>query len=208
MVLLAQSFGLLKLPKMPEVKGKEGKWEEVEVDVSQNARIFDIDNFLIQTLPFRIQWEQYAYADVVREKQRREEAAAIKASREARLEAGGKRSASDATTTLDLAEPNSKKSKNTKPKQTKAWSQKEEADDKKEARRLKKVKKAKAINGNRLNLDDGDDGEGAQDWKDSIREQKMARKKLKEDGRSMTIGIDLQILFFICFWVNIELSAN
>ena len=39
--------------------------------------------------PFRPQWEEYAYADKVREKQRRSENAAIKASREARL--GAKR---------------------------------------------------------------------------------------------------------------------
>jgi ATP-dependent RNA helicase DDX55/SPB4 len=31
---LAKSFGLLKLPKMPEIKGKEDKWAEVVVDVS------------------------------------------------------------------------------------------------------------------------------------------------------------------------------
>lgn len=34
LVGLARSFGLLKLPKMPEIKGKEDKWEEVEVAVS------------------------------------------------------------------------------------------------------------------------------------------------------------------------------
>lgn len=34
LVRLARSYGLLKLPKMPEVKGKEAKWEEIEMDVS------------------------------------------------------------------------------------------------------------------------------------------------------------------------------
>lgn len=34
LVKLARSFGLLKLPKMPEMKGKEDQWEVIEVDVS------------------------------------------------------------------------------------------------------------------------------------------------------------------------------
>ena len=34
LVKLAKSFGLLKLPKMPEMKGKEDQWQDVEVDVS------------------------------------------------------------------------------------------------------------------------------------------------------------------------------
>lgn len=42
LVKLARSFGLLKLPKMPEVKGKEDKWEEVEIDVSLSHFEFEL----------------------------------------------------------------------------------------------------------------------------------------------------------------------
>ena len=34
LVGLARSYGLLKLPKMPEMKGHETEWREVPVDVS------------------------------------------------------------------------------------------------------------------------------------------------------------------------------
>lgn len=37
LVKLARSFGLLKLPKMPEIKGKEEQWEHIEVDVSETG---------------------------------------------------------------------------------------------------------------------------------------------------------------------------
>lgn len=110
LVGLARSYGLLKLPKMPEVKGKEDRWEEVPVA-----------------------WDEYGYADKVREKQRREELAALRASREERL---GKRAAEGA----EGAEVNAKKAKKGKPVQTTAWSNKEDAAAKKEARRLKKVR--------------------------------------------------------------------
>ena len=111
LVGLARSYGLLKLPKMPEVKGKEEQWEEVAVG-----------------------WDEYAYADKVREKQRKDELAALRASREARL---GKRAA-DGAAGLDAVE--AKKPKKGKPVQTSAWSNKEDAAAKKELRRLKKVR--------------------------------------------------------------------
>ncbi|BGP08597.1 ATP-dependent rRNA helicase spb4, partial [Rhodotorula toruloides] len=64
LVGLAQSFALLRMPKVAELKGKEKeireRWEDVEVD-----------------------WDSYAYADKVREKQRKAE---LKVQQEKRLE--------------------------------------------------------------------------------------------------------------------------
>ncbi|KAL8276635.1 hypothetical protein RQP46_010984 [Phenoliferia psychrophenolica] len=169
LVALAKSFGLLKLPKMPEVKGKEAQWEEVEVD-----------------------WEEYAYSDKVREKQRRQEAEAVKASLEARLGLKRAAAAGEGAAATPEDAPAAKKAKKGKPVQTKAWSAKEDADAKKELRRLKKLKKAKAIHGKATEgkgVDSEDDGEGAEDWKDAIREQKAARKREKEGGGSKGISM-------------------
>lgn len=58
---------------------------------------------------------------------------------------------------------------------------------KKEARRLKKVKKAKAISGKLLAAREVD-GEGEEDWKESVREQKELRKKNKFTGMEITAG--------------------
>ena len=183
LVGLAKSFGLLKLPKMPEVKGKEAQWDEVDVDVraSQAPPTSCADDRIY------LQWEEYSYNDKVREKQRRQEAEAVKASLEARL--GSKRAAVAEGGAVATPEevPAAKKAKKGKPVQTKAWSAKEDADAKKEMRRLKKLKKAKAINGKATEgkgIDSDDDGEGAEDWKDAVRDQKAARKREKEDGGS------------------------
>lgn len=91
--------------------------------------------------------------------------------------------------------PEKKKVKKGKPVQTKAWSQKEDAEAKKEARRLKKVKKAKAVNGKILEARE-DDGEGEDDWKEQVREQKEARRRQKEaehagSGKVAMSGLEL-----------------
>lgn len=189
LVGLAKSFGLLKLPKMPEVKGKESKWDEVDVDVrfycpSSPPSLMT----LTPRSPAVAKWEEYAYADKVREKQRRQEAAAVKASLEARL--GAKRplvegGAGEAPS--DAALPVAKKPKKGKPVQTKAWSAKDDAEAKKELRRLKKLKKLKAVHGKTHGSGDEGDEAGEEDWKEAVREQKAARKREKEGGGSKGI---------------------
>ncbi|KAM0754824.1 DEAD-domain-containing protein [Meredithblackwellia eburnea MCA 4105] len=143
-IALAKSYGLLRLPKMPEIKDSEGKWEEVSLE-----------------------WDSYAYADKAREKQRKQELAAA---------AKGK---------------GVKKVKKSKPVQTKPWSAKEDAEGKKEARRQKKLKRLKAINGKAMAAKEEageDDDDEEEDWKEAVREQKLARKREKQDSRSSGAG--------------------
>lgn len=128
----------------------------------------------------------------MREKQRREEAEAIKASREARL--GSKRPLAPhdpSEIPLDAAEL--KKVKKGKPVQTKAWSQKEEADAKKEARRLKKVKKAKAVHGKLIESRGEDGEEQEEDWKEQVREEREKRKREKLGGNSGLVMEGLEV---------------
>ncbi|KAK4701255.1 ATP-dependent RNA helicase DDX55/SPB4, partial [Phenoliferia sp. Uapishka_3] len=183
LVGLAKSFGLLKLPKMPEIKGKEVQWQEVVVDVRLSIFIPCYEKLTVRLT----QWEEYSYSDKVREKQRRSELAALKASLEAR--SGAKRAALESGLVVDgeVDLPAAKKLKKGKPVQTKAWSAKDDADAKKEIRRLKKLKKMKALHGKATEgkrSDDEDDGEGADDWKSAVAEQKAARKREKESGGS------------------------
>ncbi|KAI5477116.1 DNA/RNA helicase, DEAD/DEAH box type [Pseudohyphozyma bogoriensis] len=162
LVKLAKSYGLLRLPKMPELKGKEATWPVVELD-----------------------WDNYAYADKVREKQRKQELAVLRASIEARN--GKKRALTTDETPVegeDEEDGPSKKAKKGKPVQNKAWSNKDDEAAKKEARRQKKLKKAKALNGikeaqREARREAGDDTEEEEDWKQAVREQKEARKAEK-----------------------------
>ncbi|GAA5905258.1 ATP-dependent RNA helicase SPB4 [Sporobolomyces salmoneus] len=170
LVGLAQSFGLLKMPKMPELKGKEKEVKETWTDAE-------------------IDWDAYAYADKTREKQRKTELAAYREKQAAR-----KRIAETApsTTEAELTEDGEPAKK--KPKQAdknKAWSAKEDAEARKAARRAKKLARAKAkqtaeslARGEAMD-GDGDseeDAEAAADWKAELARQKQEKKEEKKLG--------------------------
>jgi ATP-dependent RNA helicase DDX55/SPB4 len=128
----------------------------------------------------QLQWDNYAYADKVREKQRRQEAAAIKASLEARQ---GKRAA-EAAPLADAEVLNPKKAKKGKPTQSKPWSAKEDAEAKAKLRREKKLKKLKALQGNIIVHSDGE--EEVQDWKEELARAKKAKRAEKSSAPTGT----------------------
>ncbi|GAA5884694.1 hypothetical protein JCM6882_005355 [Rhodosporidiobolus microsporus] len=175
---LAQSFGLLKLPKMPELKGKEkdveARWKDAEVD-----------------------WDTYPFADKVREKQRKKDLAAYRQKQEAA--ASRKRSIAEAAAANGddaavVEEPETKRPK--KAEKNKAWSAKEDLEAKKAARRAKRVAKTKAKHAaavaDRVTATEGgeggeggsDDDDAAEDWKAELARAKKERReeRLKAGG--------------------------
>ncbi|GAA5946959.1 hypothetical protein JCM3765_002092 [Sporobolomyces pararoseus] len=175
LVGLAQSFGLLKMPKMPELKGNQKdvkeRWNDAEID-----------------------WDAYAYADKTREKQRKTELAAYLEKQAAR-----KRTADAASTEKQgdavegeggEDEPAKKKAKQAD--KNRAWSAKEDAEARKAARRAKKLARAKAKQtaeslARGAAMDGGeddseDDKEAAADWKAELARQKQEKKEEKKLG--------------------------
>ncbi|BGP06612.1 ATP-dependent rRNA helicase spb4 [Rhodotorula toruloides] len=183
LVGLAQSFALLRMPKVAELKGKEKeireRWEDVEVD-----------------------WDSYAYADKVREKQRKAE---LKVQQEKRLEQESRKRAlaeSNAASAVDgeCDEPEAKRHKKGENKdKNRAWSAKEDAEAKKAARRAKRVAKAKAkyaaqaaqryaaVEGDGAA---GDGGESeAEDWKEELARAKREKKMAAARGGKSEKGV-------------------
>ncbi|GAA5967409.1 hypothetical protein JCM11641_000540 [Rhodosporidiobolus odoratus] len=172
---LAQSFGLLRMPKMPELKGREK-------DVQERWRDEEVD------------WDTYAYAEKVREKQRKKEVAVSKekhAAAESRKRARAEAAAND--NEGDGADDDRQAAK--KPKKAeknKSWSAKDDVEAKKAARRAKRVAKTKAkhaavaadrqgafqVDGGEAGgaADREDDGEAEQDWKEELARAKKERK--------------------------------
>ncbi|GAA5821344.1 hypothetical protein JCM11251_004580 [Rhodosporidiobolus azoricus] len=170
---LAQSFGLLKLPKMPEFKGKEkdveARWKEAEVD-----------------------WDTYSFADKVREKQRKKDLAAFREKQAAADSRKRARAEAAAANGEEAPEEEGKDSKRPKvaPK-NKAWSAKEDAEAKKAARRAKKLAKTKAKHaaevagrvvategdGGAAGEGSGDDDDKAEDWKEELARAKRERRE-------------------------------
>jgi ATP-dependent RNA helicase DDX55/SPB4 len=74
LVGVAVSFGLLRLPKMPELKGRDLKdeavWEDVALDVRPFAVILRGKLRHYTKTDFLFQWDTYAFAEKNREKQR------------------------------------------------------------------------------------------------------------------------------------------
>ncbi|GAA5853902.1 hypothetical protein JCM3766R1_006584 [Sporobolomyces carnicolor] len=174
LVGLAQSFGLLKMPKMPELKGKEkdveARWTDAEID-----------------------WDEYAYADKTREKQRRAELAAYQAKQAARKRTADSSASATGGEDDDGDEPSKKKPKPAD--KNRAWSAKEDAEARKAARRAKKLARAKArqtadslargaaMDGRGGDSDDSDgDAEAAADWKAELARQKQEKKEEKKLG--------------------------
>lgn len=192
------------MPKVAELKGKEKeireRWEDVEVDVrrcvSPSQRGLDL------TMLGQPQWDSYAYADKVREKQRKAE---LKVQQEKRLEQESRKRAlaeSNAASAVDgeCDEPEAKRHKKGENKdKNRAWSAKEDAEAKKAARRAKRVAKAKAkyaaqaaqryaaVEGDGAA---GDGGESeAEDWKEELARAKREKKMAAARGGKSEKGV-------------------
>jgi len=165
LVGVAMSYGLVRLPKMPELKDREEKkdWEAVEVD-----------------------WDNYAFANKVLEKQRLEAQEKATATREeteaAKVEERLKR--------RELKKVNS------------AWSDKSKSRETRDLRKEKKGRKREWLKKNGMSVEVGvgsgagkgdeeteggdardakmDDGyldmDAQEEWKELAREEKMAKK--------------------------------
>ncbi|BGP38660.1 ATP-dependent rRNA helicase spb4 [Rhodotorula kratochvilovae] len=180
LVGVAQSFALLRMPKVAELKGKEKeiaeRWVDEEVD-----------------------WDAYAYADKVREKQRKAELKALQEKREAqesrkRARAAAAAAAEDGAGEGDDGEPEAKKHKKGDNKdKNRAWSAQEDAEAKKAARRAKRLAKAKAkhaaeLAGRHESAEAGDDDaeEEVRDWKEELARAKRAKREERKAGGART----------------------
>ncbi|GAA5932305.1 ATP-dependent RNA helicase SPB4 [Sporobolomyces koalae] len=170
LVGLAQSFGLLKMPKMPELKGKEKdvkeRWNDAEID-----------------------WDAYAYADKTREKQRKTELAAYQAKIAARKRTADTAAAATTEDGVEAEGEDEPAKKKPKPAdKNRAWSAKEDAEARKVARRAKKLARAKAkqtaeslARGDAMSKeDDSRDEEAAADWKAELARQKQEKREEKK----------------------------
>ncbi|SCV71164.1 BQ2448_2752 [Microbotryum intermedium] len=176
LVAIARMYGLLQLPKMPEIKGKEEGWEKVEVD-----------------------WDAYGYLDKVREKQRRSQLAAQIESRKRTKRRADEQDSEGGTNLEDVdVDPSTNKfKKSRKTIATKAWSNKDDAEARAKLRREKKLRKLKALHakqevGRPTNGNDGggaDLEEGDGDWKEELARKKMAQREAKKKERGPTNGM-------------------
>lgn len=164
---VAQSFGLLRLPRMPELKDmpREG-WEDAEVDVSL---VLASASFHRSTF----QWDTYTYSDDAREKKRLQD-----------LENREKVSAEN---------QRNKAERLVKKKANVAWSSQTLKKDVRDQRKEKKVRKKQWIKSQQpepsssapavprkrgLEVDDEDE-EDEDDWAELAREERMAKKVKK-----------------------------
>jgi len=166
LVGVAKSFGLLRLPKMPELKdpSREG-WEDAEVDV----RFYHFWTWLFPSLDkLLFQWEHFSYVDKAQET---------------------KRIAAKATSSVDETERVKKrKEKEEKKKRNAAWSEQSSRQEERQKRRDKKAKKkqwlktqAELVDEQNTKPSDSskrpraeEDDEGS--WEELAREERMAKK--------------------------------
>lgn len=177
LVGIAKAFGLLRLPRMPELKDIDtSSWQDAEVDVSVLlSTIFPLPPRNIMLIISHFKWDNYSYLDKAHETKRLAEARKQKAITEAEI---AKRKAARAE----------KKAANA------AWSSKVVRKEEKEKRKDKKDRKRKWLKtqqqqaeengtGDKDNkLGDGDDGD-EDDWEALAKEERMA-KKLKRGNIS------------------------
>jgi ATP-dependent RNA helicase DDX55/SPB4 len=170
---ISKSFGLLRLPKMPELKDKaRDGWDDAEVDVSASFVSGEEEPTYFFFLA-RVQWDNYAYADKAQEVKR---LAAGAAAATARADEKEKRSAERAE----------------KKQQNSAWSNQVSRKEGKDKRREKKDRKKKWLKGQmsinevaaggdqnlkraRTPTTEADEGSG-DEWDELAREERMAKK--------------------------------
>lgn len=174
LVGVAKSFGLLRLPKMPEMKTvNRDSWQDAEISVSQPR----LHLFACCSSDCAMQWDDFKYADQAQEAKR--VAAAAEAKEEAKLEKERRQ-----------LEHVKKKKKNT------AWSEKLGKRQEKEKRRGKRISKKNWLksqevvptmgsekllgkrqrNGSNEDTDAPNDND---DWAELAHEEKMAKRLRK-----------------------------
>ncbi|KAK4048578.1 ATP-dependent rRNA helicase spb4 [Microbotryomycetes sp. JL221] len=153
---VARSFGLLKMPKMPELKDRQLAFEPVDIN-----------------------WDEFAYSDKARERQRR-----------ASMQTGVAADANKSQGSMAL-----KRSNKSAPSST-PWSRQLEANAKSKVRHDKKVRKMQAITKRKLDHDDNDEEARSQtqnqhvvvddgdddvdDWKAELVGAKRAKKQKRD----------------------------
>lgn len=169
---LAKSFGLLRLPKMPEFKDvNKDQWSDADVDVSYLISLYRVH---IETNT--IQWSSYAYADKAQE---------------------AKRLATLATKSAEKIEKEQEQRRIQRADQKKAnasWSEKAGKRDEREVRKEKKKRKKQWLKTQstsevaqkdlkRARNDDEDvaDSNDEEDWSEIAREERMAKKVRRGD---------------------------
>jgi ATP-dependent RNA helicase DDX55/SPB4 len=156
LVGIGKSYGLLRLPRMPELKGKNEGWTDAKLDVG----FFIADTALPDTFFFLFQWDSYAYLDKARETKRLAEQ--VESSKIAKSET--KRANKEKR--MELTKRNA------------AWSQKttvrEERDKRKEKRDRKRMweKKRSAEKAAKEESARAD----AEDWEEMAEDERNARK--------------------------------
>ncbi|KAG6884714.1 hypothetical protein C0993_008782 [Termitomyces sp. T159_Od127] len=175
LVGVAKSFGLLRLPRMPELKDLNlESWEDARVDVSlfPSSKSSPVSEVLVQ-------WDTYSYADKVQEARRVAQSTAEKSRSE---------------------EQSRRKTKAEKKKANSAWSaqiQKKEAKELRQEKRLRKKKwlqsqaQSQATSGlpggnslkrgreGKETTSSDDDDDDADAWDELAREERMAKKVKK-----------------------------
>lgn len=167
LVGLAKSFGLLRLPRMPELKELDrGIWQDADVDVGPPSFLpSDISHTKIP------QWATYSYQDAAQETKRletlkTEQSAASKEEYEKRARERAR-----------------------KKKATAAWSEQTDRKDERVKRKERKVAKRKWLQANpppeataeAAAGSDGGGDDGGDDWDEMAREERMAKKVKKGD---------------------------
>lgn len=163
LVGVAKCFGLLRLPRMPELdKVNRGDWIDADVDVS-NLYPTLLSPWANQLLR---QWDTYAYADKQREAKRLAEVETQRISQE------------------DLLKRRRERAE--KKKANAAWSNKVVRQEEKEKRQVKKGKRREWLKQSTTEVgekreravSDEEDAD-ADDWGDLAREERMAKKVKK-----------------------------
>ncbi len=161
LVSAAKSYGLLRLPRMPELKqaDREG-WEDADVDVSFIS--FLPNDFL----KYDWQWDTYAYLDAAQEAKRLSTAAA--------------------KPQVSEEEHKKKKELNVQKKKAQAaWSNKAVKQEEKERRREKRTKKKQwekaQENEKKRQRQTEDERADGEDWAELAKEERMAKKVKRGD---------------------------
>lgn len=165
LVGIARSYGLLRLPRMPELKDKTDGWDDVEVDVCFYAIEFrDPDRF-------RFQWATYAFLDKARESKRM---AATQA--QANSEQAGQKFQQN-------------KQRLDQKKKNVSWSHKSEVKQNREKRKAKRERRRaweKAVRSDQVAAEKAEKVRSDEaDWEEFAEDERAAKKAKREKTKSI-----------------------
>ncbi|KAM0788106.1 hypothetical protein ACM66B_001273 [Microbotryomycetes sp. NB124-2] len=172
---VATSYGLLRMPKMPELKDRKVTFEDVEVD-----------------------WDRYAYADRTREKQRKKAMATEEGSKADGVGSSSRLASSQAK---QQQQQQHKKPTSTPWSKTLESDAKSKARHDKRVKKMQAVNKRKMEQATEHGRHDGDgdsDGDDAEDWKAELTRAKRA-KKASSSGRGTSDGGQSAAATFVGF---------